>query len=392
MDQGELVANDTTEAVSSSGAGSSIDSLNEIDDSLIAPSGSSTKQLVLFGLDLVKGFHEVRSNPFLWSTIIFTVGSLAFIAGYQFVAYLRQSCRYTKRVKRLTAAIFLTPIAVFVLLNVLVVFADLDRTFADSISFGIVTGIIVKLSTKPSGEGSIKLVAQQTNEGKHTDVWLDSLEVTVGEVRNRIAEALSVVPANRIAIESGKGSYMEDFNKPFFPLIDDSSKTTDFFGFVTMLCYINVKEEEKKRVTILDDNGDDDHKDKRSNPFRAILKKPEIKFGEANSFLAKIAAAADPKASFNISCVEKFAAAAPMSMQILNTSSVRMISWEALVNEAGGVDAVSDAGDGLSVSSAGTKQGKTPKFSFRQKKVDQTSKHGKPVCNGDTVVLESGGK
>ncbi len=344
------------------------------------------------GFNVVELIHQLREHFFLWTAIMVVFGSLAFIAGVQFVAYLRQSCRYTKRVKRLTAAIFLTPITVFVLLNALVVFGGLDRTFADSISFGIVTGIIVKLSTKPTGEGSIKLVAQQANDGKHIDVWLDSLDVSVGEVRNKIAEALCVVPSNRVAIESGKGAYMEDYNKPFFPLIDDSSKTTDFFGFVTMLCYITVREEEKKRVTIMDEVGDDDHKDKRSNPFRAILKKPEIKFGDAFSFLAKIAAASDPKASFNISCIDKFAAAAPMSMQILNTSSVRMISWEALVSEAGAADAISDAGDGISVSSAGTKQGKSPKFSFRKKKADQTSKNGKPVCNGDTVVLECGGK
>lgn len=376
------------------GAESSSSSAASSDIDIIQPHPGSS--LLLFGMDVSKGIHEVRSNHLLWSTIIVSVGSLAFLAGYQFVTYLRQSCRYTKRVKRLTTAIFLTPITVFVLLNVFVVFLGLDRTFADSISFGIVTGIIVKLSTKPTGEGSIKLVAQQTNDGKHVDVWLDSLEVTVGEVRNKIAEALGVSPANRIAIESGKGAYMEDYNKPFFPLIDESSKTTDFFGFVTMLCYINVKEEEKKRVTIADGDNEDEHNktgDKRSNPFRAILKKPEIRFGDSLSFLAKIAAASDPKASFNISCIDKFAAAAPLSMQILNTSSVRLISWEALLSENGAVDAVSDAGgDGVSVSSGGTKQGKSPKFSFRKKKVDQTSKHGKPVCNGDTVVLECGGK
>ena len=75
---------------------------------------------------------------------------------------------------------------------------------------------------KPTGVSTVKLIVQQV-QGKSIDVWLDSTNVLVGEVRNVIAEKLSITPANRIAIESGKGRFIEDLSKPLFSFLGISN-------------------------------------------------------------------------------------------------------------------------------------------------------------------------
>ena len=64
------------------------------------------------------------------------------------------------------------------------------------------------------------------------------MDILVGEARNKIAEALEIIPASRLLIESGKGRYIEDLSKKLFNSNDNSS--IDFFGFITCTCFISI--------------------------------------------------------------------------------------------------------------------------------------------------------
>ena len=59
-----------------------------------------------------------------------------------------------------------------------------DTVVADAFSFGIVAGIAIKLFTKPNNtKNNVKLIITKQNEENILyDVWLDSIDVTVGEV------------------------------------------------------------------------------------------------------------------------------------------------------------------------------------------------------------------
>jgi hypothetical protein len=245
----------------------------------------------------------------------------------------------------------------------------------------------------------VKLIVQQIN-GKNIDVWLDSTNGVVGEVRNIIAETLSIVPASRVSIESGKGAFLDELSKPLFGLLDDSAITTDFFGFVTSSCYVSIKEEDLRPKVTFQDAGSDgqlldrDRIDKKSpNPFRALLRS-EIKYGDSLNLTAKIDS--DTQNFFHVNLIDKFAAAAPASTQ-LPSFQVKLQSWSAIDEQANaGTDAaVSETAESV-VSSTGKRNSKTSFFFSKRKYSDETaglcSMVGKAVHNGDTVVIEAGGR
>lgn len=347
-----------------------------------------------------RGFH--------WYLSILLSGGFAFGIGYQFVAILRKKYKSSKNMKKFTTAIFATPFLIYIILSFFAFVRLIDRSISDAISFGIVFGIMLQLAMKPNGPGSIKLIAQQVN-GKHVDVWLDSLNVHVGEARNRIAEALGITPT-RVSIESGKGSFIEDMTIPFLDNIDDTLKKTDFFGFVTLYCYISVKEEEKKKVVFADDTTNEQTKsgDKKTH-FLNLLVKPEIKFGEFLVCNGRIASAESSKTTFQISYIEKFVAAAPASNLLINNTTMRLHPWKSDASNGGGAnaddqseapnspnpnsDAFSDIGDGNSVASGpnGARMKKRGSIFF-QKKKDENDYFGKTVHHGDIVVVECNGK
>jgi len=59
-----------------------------------------------------------------------------------------------------------------------------DTVIADAFSFGIVAGMAFKLFTKPNNtRNNVKLIITKQNEPNVLyDVWLDSVDATVGEV------------------------------------------------------------------------------------------------------------------------------------------------------------------------------------------------------------------
>jgi hypothetical protein len=357
-------------------------------------------------------------RPFFWYLALLTATVIAFGVGFVFVSILRNKCKSNRNIRYFTTTVFLTPIGVYLFFSLLVLVGVCNRTVSDAIAFGTVFGILLQLAMKPQGSGSIKLVAKQV-DGKHADVWLDSLDVTVGEVRNKIAESLNITPSARVSIESGKGTFMEDLSQPFLENIDDTLKKTDFFGYLTACCYVYVKEEEKKKVIVPKEEDDvNDRSDKKT--FLGILQRPEVKYGEFLVCSAKIGGSTDAKVNFQISFVDRFVAGAPATLQ-LNSTTIRIHPW-ADKDEKGNptqngnttpnqkeepghpdnnnernnsTDAFSDTGESTTSThnSNGNKRGmKRGSIFFRPKNDEMVTYFGKPVHHGDIVVLETSGK
>ena len=337
---------------------------------------------------VVTSFFYTQEDGPNWYLILLIIAWTAFFGGFYFVSFLRYRCKSSKQATRLTVAVFAIPILMFIVNNVIAYLGIIEKMVTDAISFGTVAGILIQLSLEPTGKGNVKLLAYQAT-GKTTEAWLDSMDATVGEVKQRIADALDIVQVNRICIESGKGTFIEDPNQIFSALVDDSLRTMDFFGFITLSCYIHVKEEEpmKKRVTIIEDP---ERENKRTNPFLSILQK-QVKYGDQSQLAAKIAAAVDSRAYFTIARVDKFAAAAPSTMLLISPSSIRLHAWHD--DNAGVKDGASDYGDNQSVSSGTPNKVSSRKTLLMKLRPGKKEEYmGKPVCNGDTVVLECSGK
>lgn len=171
--------------------------------------------------------------------LVIVLGVVTFGLGMILVDYLRFRSRTAKKVYLLAGVVFFTPFAVFLILNTLLLFGLAERMLCDSLSFCVAAGILFRLTNKPRGPNSIKVIAQETS-GRSVDVWFDNMRMAVGDVRNKVAEALGVQPAARVSIESGKGAFIDDLSKSFTAIVDDALVTTDFFGFVTMNCFIVV--------------------------------------------------------------------------------------------------------------------------------------------------------
>lgn len=120
-------------------------------------------------------------NPRQYFVFCVLLGSAAYGIGYALVDYLRLCCRTYKNIQRLAAVVFLTPFFIFVILNVLLFLGFAERMLCDALSFGVAVGILFRLSYKPSGPSTIKLVSQEIN-GRTVDVWLDTLDEPMGDV------------------------------------------------------------------------------------------------------------------------------------------------------------------------------------------------------------------
>ena len=137
-------------------------------------------------------------NPRQYFIFCVLLGTAAYGIGYALVDYLRICCRTYKNIQRLAAIVFLTPFFIFVILNVLLLLGFAERMLCDALSFGVAVGILFRLSYKPSGPATIKLVAQEIN-GRSVDVWLDTLDDPIGDV----SSTLVIVPVvNTILIDS----------------------------------------------------------------------------------------------------------------------------------------------------------------------------------------------
>lgn len=331
--------------------------------------------------------------------------ALSLFGGYGLIGLMRDRCKKSEVVWKLTLIVFSAPIIVFVFFSICAEFKLCERFVADTVSFGSVAGMLLKLVTKPYGDKIIKLIVQQI-DGEKRDVWLNSFSLTVQEVRVKIAEALEIAQISRVWIETGKGKPVEDLTQPFFDLIDEAHKSTDFFGFCTATCYISVAPEAVQEEAAPDIEWKEKERGKKFNPFKLLLDS-RAKYGDPFMIIGRSATSDDAK-KFHISAVDRFAGAAPGNAPLF--VQLKMYAWSSSGTEGaldGGEEGKAGAGGNpqdwenssemaSSVHTAGTSATRKSRgivdVLLRRKVSDESRLRGKPIHHGDAVVIEADGR
>lgn len=270
----------------------------------------------------------------------------------------------------------------------------MDRVVADAFSFGVVLGILAKLRTKATGT---RLIAQQAN-GKRTDVWVDSIDIVVGEARNKIAEVLRVSPSSRVSIETGNGKLIEDMSAQLRTVVlPGSVSNPDFFGFITLTCYISIKEADDQK-DIDGDFGPENSGLRAHTPsynFRSLLNtKGDVHFRDKLILTARVPKASSDSKAFYVNSIDKFVAAAP-SQPSTQHSVVQLVSWDKVRQAYATQEGLSENGD---VASSGMSPGNVTKNSKASGSLVASVGGGSsgsantPVRNGDQVAIECDGK
>lgn len=347
----------------------------------------------------------------MWHLKIIVAVGLSLFAGYALVGILRDRCKKSDVIWKLTLIVFSAPVAVFVFFSLCAEFNLCERFVADAVSFGSVAGMLLKLVTKPSGEKTVKLIVQQVTGEKH-DVWLDSTAMSIMDIRNQIAEVLEITPASRVSIESGKGKALEDLTQPLFEHIDDARKSTDFFGFVTASCYITVAEPITEEPVAENIEWKERDRNKTFNPFKLLLDS-RAKYGDPFMIIGRSATSDDAK-KFHISSVDRFAGAAPGNAPLF--VQLKILAWSSTSSSAdstaggdddgsgqGGTgaagtgkhadwDTSSEVASSVMTSSTRKSRGGLVGSLFRRRRPDEGQMRGKPIHHGDAVVIECDGK
>lgn len=343
-------------------------------------------------------FYDIFSfSNCLFCFYVVLAFSMSFGVGYFMVEKLRYVYRTINKLQLLALVPLVSPVIVFLVLHILSVYVKLVHVIiADSLSFGFLSGILVTLSTSPSGKYVMKLIVRRLptkgEVSQQNDVWLESESIKVGELRSMIATAMGITPPERVLIESGKGRILDDINVDFFKIMRDSMfMMTDFFGYRTCSCYVTVisKDElpEDGTSTALVD-GVPIHK-KKSGTFLSMLNtKGEAKFGVELILYAKVAAAAANVIPFYVQPSETFASAATTNPK----HTMRLIKWTGAASgdnleTNGSVNLISPSANGNAIVRPGTDTDTTGDGVNINLKAS-----GKPIHNGDVVVIECEGK
>lgn len=80
--------------------------------------------------------------------------------GMLIVSHLRELCHRTNEVWKLASICYVLPIAVYVILNIAVAYNLCDKLVSDSFSFGILTGICLKLLAPPGGGRTFRVLVR----------------------------------------------------------------------------------------------------------------------------------------------------------------------------------------------------------------------------------------
>lgn len=321
---------------------------------------------------------------FVWVVKVAISGMISSYSGWIMVDKLRKLAYTTDKIWKLSLPIFGAPIALFAFSRFISYWGFIDVEVADSLTLGLVVGSLLKLQETPKGMSVVKLVVHQPN-GRSVDVWLDSCDVNVGTARAKIADTLKILDANRVCIESGKGSFISDLSAQLFSIInaDESNMSTDFFGFITASCNVHLKKEEEVvegKIPDIDDG--------KKNFF---LSRTQVKYGDL-FFLNAKSIVAPSSDGFQVSAVDRFAAASPTKSSH-QTQPVRWVHWDAVQNSIGSAEAVSEAGDGPSSSVVGdSTSGSTDNKSTATAAKSKNAGDGEPVRHGDFVILQCAGK
>lgn len=342
------------------------------------------------------GIIDQLFSHYVWYSKVVLAFAAAFVMGLLLVQMLRNYGKKAANVYKLTLLAFLVPILFFVALSAVSIADMCDRTISDAFTFGCFAGVVMKLMSPAGGKGTVKVLVQQPHEQQPLEVRLDSTDVTVGTVRDRIAAALKVEPKERVKIESGRGYLLEDAGKAFFETIDESHQAVDFFGFVTAACYITVEEkEDDDNVQVIEMVGDDGvlrKKKVRHNPFAALLHS-KTRYGDSYHLNAKslVSRPHHDVKPFHVAQVDKFAAAAPGNAPLFST--VRFLAWSANADVLQDVQQSEAAERDSMVSTVSHATSRTGLLSmFSHRRPDEHSSHGRPIRNGDKIIIESDGK
>lgn len=311
---------------------------------------------------------------YLWHVKVVLSCLTSSAVGWLLVQQLRMLSKRTEKIWKLIVPIFVTPLAVYMILHFSSLCNQIDRVVADAFSFGIVVGILLKLNTKPSSLEAVKLILYTST--KCVEIWLPSKEILVNEARRKIGEVLRVQPIERIAIESGKGSIIDDFNAKFIPLISsEKSVMTDFFGFLTISCCVTIREHSPAMNNVSDT--DSSIQTRVSNYTIGALINPKVKYADQLFLSARNPTATSDAKPFDIQPIDKFAAASPSTALGQQARVIRLMSWSAATAAFDASELLSDAGE---VASQAEKA-----VPFRAKPArDESDPY---VRHGDTVVV-----
>ena len=277
--------------------------------------------------------------------------------GWVLINYLRRISR-GKSAKNMYLCYvpIVAPILVYTMFCLGAWLCGIEAFLADCSVFGFVIGMLWRLSYRSSGIDTIRLCVHEPGDAEHTEVWIKNADVTVSEGIKLIANALHVKPASKVSIESGRGKFIDTPSAALVPALTGGGFKEDLFGFSTVHCYVNVKEDETGPGTPEGDVA------RRGSIIAGMLPhhgRSAIRYGLDALLCGKIPNAANDSKAFSISSVELYAAAAPFE----STSTVRFVGWR-------------ETSEGESNSLA--------KF--------EASLSGQKLHNGDCVVLENQGK
>ena len=368
------------------------------------------------------------SVDFVWYLKIVLSCSTSFGIGWSLVSTFRKICINTDKMWKLISLVFVIPFSVYIFLYTATRYSLCDRVVADAFSFGIVMGMLINLTSPPTGKVTVKLVAHQI-KGKHHSVWLDSLDALVGDARNKLSETLDITPSSRINIESGRGSYLEDMNSKLIPQLGDSSLSKDFFGFTTAQCYIDIIEPQETNVSHFYENqkgvspfGSFSNKNNNTSnkPGRSFMGLTQnVCYGKNVTLTAKVFLKKSDRdvRALMIASIEKFAAAAPVKdLGVGQTVQIRFKSFNiaAMSNNGKSIDGNSEV-DFPTNYSVTSKQSSPRKDLIKYQQTNTNSNYQRGsinvisnatnmllrkgvdgsmnvVRNGDVIVLESEGK
>lgn len=298
---------------------------------------------------------------------------------------------------KLTLPILITPAAIFLVMKLSTVYFHIDGLLSDSFAFGSVIGIIIKLSSDKPIEASVMTLIVYDVHGKHTEITLD-VDALVGDARNKIAEAFKVQPASRVLIETGKGGFIEDLQKPVALSLEAASSDThtDFFGKRTFVCYVQINDEENDKLLSSDaDKSPVQHSNLTSRNIMSMLNsKAEVKYGADYILLANHPASGHTTSvkPFYPQLVDKFLAAT-VSQQ--SNTPLRIEKWtnysesSELASEAGSVS-MTPSMNSIAPSSKTSLRPALDTFSSILKLTARDNSD--PIHDGDLVVFETQGK
>lgn len=229
-------------------------------------------------------------------------------------------------------------------------------------------------------------------------------------------------PPSRICIESGKGALIEDMHKPLLPQICDNL-VTDFFGFVTVSCYVFIKEKGEEAPHSTTTTSSSTAIRTKSSFLSLLNTKGEAKFGVEITLSARCEGAGASASSFFVSSVDMYAAVSTSQPK----QAVRLVKWidaEKEEETGTGTATATATGEGNNNNSSGAgglhsaddeDRASPPPETTRPRAASATStpgssattpvskqlekiskidlrKSGQPIRHGDTVVIECEGK